>query len=181
MTVKTARPKRPPPLSLDDFAPLTSLPQLVLGIEIDRRAIGEGEPSLRFAPNRDWKHIAHDTAGPTRYLVGLIQTPTLRGAAEIALITQQWARVGTPTRLSQFCTYRERLLEAGLDCNESWRSFSAGFYPIDLSCLSRISNSAPNVAHLDDLVIWESSYQRAAGAATRWGLWILGDHIRSES
>ncbi len=182
-TKKTTRPEIKT-LKTEDFRQPEELgiklPALVLGIEVDPRNLNEESVrDYEFRPGRQWHKIEHQTAGHRcnqRYIVGSVlapKNPDVTGS--IYALTTKWfdSQISRGTTLDCLVEYREdlrRLFKA--DCNRSHGKLEEGVYPLDIEFLSQLAADVlPK--DLDDLLVFETGWQRACGCIGRWGLYIL--------
>ena len=162
------------------------LPQLVLGIPVDPDSLGkEARYPFRlpkFQPGRDWLKIAHQTGGHAchqHYLVGTILQPkSVEVLQKLTRLQQKW--LGTDcgcfgVALDDLYTYRKDLNEMGLDCQSCYRDFEEGFFPVDSVGLPLLTNDVlPK--DLDELIDFESGFDRMCGCIGRWHLQLLGEN-----
>lgn len=157
-----------------------ALPQLILAIEPDWRTLSQGDArDYQFKPSREWLKIEHQTGGHRcnqRLLIATLLTPKtseiVKGITELA---RKWydSQVGDHRSLDSLIDYRTDLKELlGADCNLSYSKTEKGLYAIDLKFLSHLAVDAlPK--DLDDLIEFQSGWERAAGSIGRFGLYIM--------
>lgn len=159
------------------------LPQLVLGIEVDRRELaGDSRRDYAFQPGRQWHKLAIQTAGVAsrqRYLIGTLLRPSERAAKGIPIVYQRWRATSVGAQcatLTQLGAYRADVKQLfGADCDQSYAAFAEAFYPVDLTYLPELAADAlPNP--LDDLIRWDSGFDRMA-FANRWTLGVLTPNV----
>lgn len=175
-------------LSVENFKDLFDLklkmPQLMLGIEIDKETIKYSETLVmpRFKPGRNWLQIVHVNGGKhydQRYFVGTLLKPNPRMVLAMDRISDEWigkairANDATLIDVILYREYIQNLIE--VDCNNSWRIFAEGCYPIDIEYTkSLVEDKLPLL--FDDLIDWKDGFERAAGSTNRWKLTILGEN-----
>ncbi len=158
-----------------------SLPRLVLVTEPDVRSLFDGDArDYAFKPGRDWLKIEHQTAGHRcnqRYLIGTVLTPknpeVSRGMVALARkwFNSQAARGENP--LDALIDYRADLKSfLNADCNDSHGKMEEGLMPIDIQFLPQlVTETLPK--DLDDLILFDTGWERAAGCADRWQLYVV--------
>ena len=161
----------------------TSFPVLVLGIKYHNWMIKDNyEQKYTFRQGREWKTIAHQTAGHAchqHYMIGTILKPKnvdiLQSMNEL---TSHWLNSDCGVfgvGLEDINLYERQLQRHfGLTCNFSYRDFEEGIYPIDCTpeALKKMAEDPPS--YLDGEIIWENDLDKIAGSINRWRLWILG-------
>lgn len=192
---KASRPKKPaaqPVLKLEDFHYLdrqgVSFPQIVLGIKHCRESFSSDYPPRRHTFKADapkFQNIAHQTSGlgcGQFYITGTLLQPksmeVLRGMQEIE---RKWlnSNVGAfgGATLEQFNDYERdlrRLFDAS--ANRSHRDFAEAIYPIDLEHLPKIVADCPDLEKLDELIEWDSGWERSLGCVGRFKAYILASN-----
>jgi hypothetical protein len=178
--------KRNTDLEIEDFKYLSdlnlALPQLVLGIEFPKASFGsEYQKTYKFKPNRQFHKIVHETRGMSRnqrYLIGTLLTPKPEFLKSIENLADDWFETGTgavkDVSLSSINSYSKELkMTLKADCNSCWRSFEEAYYPIDAEYAHFLAvDLLPK--NLDDLIDFDSGYERAIDSINRWKLVILG-------
>lgn len=170
-------------LKLEDFKYHDSLgltlPQLVLGIEVDPTS--EYSKDYKFKPGRKWIKLAHQTAGHAcnqHYLIcTVLQPKSVEVLQKMQQLANQWedSQAGCWTNsLETVLAYRASLKNLlGVDCNFCHKKFEGGIYPIDTEFLEKLTDEKfPK--DLDDLIEWDSGWERGLGCIGRWGLFVLG-------
>lgn len=158
-----------------------TLPQLVLGIEVDPRS--EYARAYKFKPGRAWLKLAHQTAGHAchqHYLYAtLLQPKTVEIAQRMNILACRWhdSQVGVfGARLDTVITYRsdlQKLFEA--DCNDCHTKFEEGYLPIDIDYIGKLAaDQLPK--DLDDLIDFASGWERGMGCVGRFGLYCLAEN-----
>jgi len=161
------------------------LPQLVLGIEIPYDRFGGEYPATdyKFKPGRTWLKIAHQTAGLAchqRLILGTLLTPISVAVAQgMAELEKKWLDSNAGlfgNSLDSILEYRADLKRLfGADCNGCHEGFEEAIYPVDIEFLPKLAADAwPK--DLDELIEWESGWQRTIGCVGRWNLWILAQN-----
>ncbi len=175
-------------LTVEDFKYLDELgfplPQLILGIEVDRSRLTGEQLDYKFKPGRQWHKIAHQTAGHAcaqHYIVGTLLKPkTPQIQKGIAALNDKWLDSDAGVfgvSLEEVLTYRQDLKTLfGADCNQSYSKFEEGFYPLDLEFLPKLAADSLDVEKLDDMVEWPSGFARMCGMVGRWSLLIAGEN-----
>ena len=159
-----------------DFSPLPKedLPGIYLGISYQKKEIVDegGVVFLRFIEKKRWRRVIHGN----KFL--LCTRLSLRdkfdnSVANIFSDMSMAGFYGDNPSLFQISSYNDVLHKnLSAKCNKSFRDFSKGFYPIDIDYLSELSEEKfPK--DLDEMVSWDSGFQRCAGSENRWGMWIL--------
>lgn len=192
---KASRPKKPaaqPVLKLEDFHYLDRqgivFPQIVLGIKHCRESFSSDYPPRRYtfkAGAPKFQNIAHQTSGlgcDQFYITGTLLQPkssgVLRGLQEIE---GKWldSNVGAfgGATLAQLNDY-ELDLQGFFDAsaNQSHRDFCEALYPIDLESLPKIAANCPDLDTLDELIEWDSGWERSCGCLGRWKAYLLGEN-----
>ncbi len=162
-------------LKESDFSTLSKkdLPGLYLGIVHGKKEIiDDGVVFLRFSERKRWNKIIH---GGKFFLCTrvAVQDNVDSGIKNVAQNMSAVKFVDETPSLSQIGFYNN-LLNKNLcvGCNYSFRSLSNGILPIDINNLDLLSKEKfPK--DLDEMVSWESGFQRCAGVENRWGLWIF--------
>lgn len=171
-------------LDIEDFDYLDrshglTFPQLILGVEVKADSLGEDAryPARlpRFKPGREWLRIAHRHGLRGRqqsYYLGTVLS-TKNGPLISAFVGGYTAGLydGTLTDTVDYSTDLRDMLSVG--CNESWRDYDLGRYPVDLRYVADLTAERLPF-NLDDLIDWNSGAERAAGSVGRWKLLILG-------
>ncbi|MBI1969849.1 hypothetical protein HYS48_04090 [Candidatus Woesearchaeota archaeon] len=149
------------------------LPALVLALH----------EKYRFTSARDWILLAHKTGGVScnqHHMAATILQPKPETVRLMEALHKRWyeSECGAPASLDEILEYRQQLLSAGVDCNNSYPHFEEGIYPIDCSVeiVRRLaSDTVPD--NFDDAFIqWKDHLERGFGAARRWHLYILGEN-----
>ncbi len=179
----TRRPRRPAALTIEDFRYPEQLgltgPQLILGIRVKDSEFERPETQRvpRFAATgRKWYRLVMG-ARPWRYHATVLTPATAAVAAHISALCHEFSGiVATPgggPYLSTVISYHEALSGRLLvGCNLTHRDLADGHYPVDLAGLRRLTSDAlPEDP--DDLLTFETGYERAAGCANRWSLVIV--------
>lgn len=171
-------------LKESDFLPLQGgeLPGLYLGISYSQEQIvDEGVVLLRFFERKRWKKVLRSPGSgfgvKKKQFLLCTRVKTSKSIDDsIKAVIEEFSPArfsGGELSLSQISIYNNALskhLSAG--CNYSFKNLSNGFFPIDISFLDNLSQEKfPK--DLDEMVSWDSGFQRCAGSQNRWGLWIL--------
>jgi len=162
-----------------EYIPDSELPVLVLGIYVYSH-YGERH-KMR---GRDWKKIAHQTAGNachSHYIVGTILEPKPELKTKIDMLNKCWldSNCGVfGVSLDEILKYREQLRDLfGVDCNSSYDHFEEALYPIDCnrnSIEAMTNEELPE--ELDDFIDFKSPADKMIGCINRWSLFILGEN-----
>lgn len=183
-TKKTSRPAIKN-LKIEDFQasyqPGLTFPRLMLAIELDGRALSEGDMrDYDFRPGRQWLKIEHQTAGHRcnqRYLIATPLTPkNTEVMGGIFALSTKWfgSQAGCfENPLDLLIDYRadlRRLFKA--DCNHVHSKLDEGLYPIDIEFLSALAADVlPK--DLDELINFQTGWERACGFMGRWNLFVV--------
>jgi len=174
--------------NISDFEYLnqTEFPVLILGIEYDGWMMKEkSEIKYNFAEGREWKKIAHQTAGLSchqHYIIGTVLKPkNVDVYKKMNILTKKWSNSDCGTfgvSLNELNEYRDDIKTLfGLDCNNCYRYFEEGIYPIDCTQEALEALTKENLPKdLDNLAIWEKDLDKILGCIGRWNLWILGEN-----
>lgn len=154
----------------DDF----NLPLLVLTTE----------PKYNFNNKKEWLKIAHQTAGlacHNHYFNGTIIEPKKNVEKAMEKISDYWydSNAGLfGISLDEILIYRKQLINLlGVDCNNSYKNFEEGLYPIDCSIeniqkLSRYKFTKD----LDSLIKFDNKKERIFGMLNCFSLYIIGEN-----
>ena len=155
------------------------LPVLVLGIYIDHY-YSERHKML----NREWKKIAHQTAGNachSHYIIGTILEPKPELKSKIQILNDCWldSNCGVfGVALDDVLKYRAQLRDLfGVDCNLCFDKFEEAIYPID--CQTNFINSMTNEElpeDLDTFIEFKKPADKMIGCINRWDFFILGQN-----
>lgn len=182
------KPHSKSPFTIEDFfyLPEPFLPALILGIYVPASSFRSDLDSSRdyhFKRGREWKKIAHQTAGLAchqHYIIGTILKPTDHALEGMRILSKKWLDTnvglggGTLDELNEYRADLKRLF--GADCNRSHRHFEEGFYGIDIEFARILTGEKLPWDDLDSLIEWKSGFDRAIGCINRWGLWVLGEN-----
>jgi hypothetical protein len=158
-----------------------TLPQLILGIEVNPKS--EYSRDYKFKPGRKWIKLAHQTAGHAcnqRYLIcTALQPKSVEVLQKMQQLANKWdgSQAGCwGNSLDSLNEYRQDIKNLfGADCNFCHNDFEEGIYPIDIDFLIGLTDEkVPE--NLDDLVEWESGWDRSLGCLGRWKLFVLGEN-----
>lgn len=160
-----------------EYIPDKELPLLVLGIYVYHKY------NERYKMvSREWKKIAHQTAGNAchaHYIIGTILEPKPELKSKIEMINDCWldSNCGVfGVSLDEILKYRQQLKDLfGVDCNSSYDKFEEGIYPIDCDkeCLEAMTDEElPE--NLDTFIDFEKPSDKMLGCINRWDLFILG-------
>lgn len=171
----------------DDFKYIdcTELPKIILGIKCHDWYFDKDtkKEEFDFIEGREWKKIAHQTAGVgchQHYILGIILKPkSVDILKAMNSLSKKWDSSNTGcfgVSLNELNEYRDDLKRHfDLDCNNSYSDFEEGIYPIDCSkeALEKMTDEQLPES-LDDLIVWEKEINKFFGCIGRWNLWILG-------
>ena len=176
-------------LKIEDFKFLndTREPKIMLGIRIPYAAITAELSNFydfAFNPGREWVKIQHQCGGMMchqEYFIGTYLAPKDGGTTDrLRSLADKWldSNVGAfEVSLNDLLEYRDDLkLLFGADCNNSYSLFREGLYPIDVEFLPALTNDLEEVKDYDNLIKWESGFDRAVGSIGRWNLVVLGEN-----
>ena len=170
------------PTNIDTYGYLNTdygiaLPQLVLAVNY------YDADKIKFATDRKWLRIAHQTAGHgchQHYLVGTIltMTPLAKELARILNMTWLESDCGVfGVSMNELENYRTQLRGYGLDCNFAYPKFEEAIYPVDCTgdALQKLAkDKLPK--DLDTLIEFEGGIDKMCGMIGRWELFILGEN-----
>ena len=165
------------------YLPESELPALVLAVK----------EKPNFKKGREWKAIAHQTAGHCcnqHYMYGTILKPKPETLNAMRKIEKSWLGSDFGWRDGDNCfsldgilKYRKQLKKLlDVDCNISYEDFEEGIYPIDCSpkvirklCKDKIPND------LNNFIRWKNtlgSKIEKIFMEDRWHLYILGENSK---
>lgn len=171
-------------LRIEQFKPLSddAAPCLLLGIHYthaDFRSDYGAARDYRFKRvGPRWDKLTHRTGLSRHHFWICTQlTPTVVAIEGMRQLQKYYHDSGigavSPATLDQLDEYRRKLRGwMGADANRSHSLFEEGLLPIDLEHLRRLTvDTFP--AQLDDFIEWESGFERACNATTRWNLAVV--------
>lgn len=163
------------------FPDLAERPRLLLGVKPD-----PGGVRWRFRAGRTWQHLTHRAGGLASNRQGLLATElTVRPEREAGLLRLARRYTGSAvgcfgTTVNDLVRYRAALQELlGVDANADYEDFQEALYPVDVTPehLTTLTDEAlPE--HLDDLLMFDTRWDRAIGGLNRWKLWIITENAR---
>lgn len=156
------------------------LPVLVLAIKHQEDFFRE----YNFVEGREFINIFHQTAGHANndnYMTGIILKLKLETYEVINQINNSWRGSNCGmfgTSLEDVLIYRNQLKKLlGADCNESYKDFEEGIYPIDCSAENVRKLALDKIPDdLDDLIKFETGFEGVVGCVNRWNIYILGQN-----
>ena len=167
----------------DDFP---ELPVLVLGLEVSDYELENDHKWSRlhynFKNDKEWFLMTHQSCGllcrHPHILGTVLQTNEETRKKFVELIELYFeTNLGiVGITVDELNEYRKNLkFLLGVDCNYSHSSLEESIFPVDLEYLKNLTTEElPE--NLDDLIIWENSFERICGSINRWKLWIIGEN-----
>lgn len=181
-------------LNISDFIYLdkiqnTSFPQLAIAIEIKPEFFDDEycgyTKNFNFKADRKWYKIAHQSAGIAcnqRYFITSFLNPkslqVYKNMENLHKFYYGSSAGAFNISLDSILEYRKMLKDLfSVDCNYCWQNFEESVYPIDCT-LDNIKKFTDEELpqDLDELIEWESGFQRAAGVINRWSFLILTEN-----
>lgn len=140
--------------------------------------------NYNFNNKKEWIKIAHQTAGiacHNHYFYGTIIEPKKYVKKVMKDISDYWYESNAGlfgSSLDEILIYRNQLNEKlDVDCNNSYKSFEEGLYPIDCTIENIQKLSRYNfTSDLDSLIKFDKKVDRFFGSINRFNLYIIGEN-----